>query len=687
MIASELLPTSSKETAVRPTTWTSATVHVLAVCLMGAQFATAAVTREAWYPLGEQGAGSNNVPLDYSGNRRHFIGSNGSNSFIVAGGAVPWSISNCFFAGTNSGCWTEGYNPPEDNVGIECWAHTTASGQTNKTIFCTGINGLQLLYDKGFKAAIHNVAFVGGTYRPPSTREWVHLALVRTNGVALFYVNGVQCSAPSTAVPGDALSLHMGVAPGGAGQFMGGIDEARVFIFTDGAFSTNDLACYAGMHTAPGTFRSILRDWGADPWVTRWRGYYYYCLAEPYIRIARAARLQDIAFEPAITVWTPPPSGPYSKNLWAPELHCIQGTWYIYFAADDGSFTNHHMYVLESATDDPQGAYAFKGTITDASDSNAIDGTVMEHKGKLYFIDACNGALYIAPMSNAWSLGGNRTCIARATYPWELHQCPVNEGPEVLKHGDKTFIIYSASGSAGDDYCLGRLTLTGANVLAAGSWAKHPSPVFSKNSLVFGPGHASFTTSPDGTEDWMVYHALRYSGAGWDRTIRAQRFGWNPDGTPEFGTPIPSGVHLPNPSGTPCGVTYEAEDARINNARILPNPWASGQGQVGFIDCDDSYVEFSVAVVNAGHYRLYLRYAAGVGDASHRLSVNGTYLQEVRYPSSPWGCWRFQTNTVVSLRAGTNIIRLAKGTLAAELDLLGVRRYEADTSVTATRKQ
>jgi len=44
------------------TTWISAAVRVLVVCLTGTQCASAAVTREAWCPLGEQGAGSAALP-------------------------------------------------------------------------------------------------------------------------------------------------------------------------------------------------------------------------------------------------------------------------------------------------------------------------------------------------------------------------------------------------------------------------------------------------------------------------------------------------------------------------------------------------------------------------------------------------------------------------------------------------
>jgi GH43 family beta-xylosidase len=51
----------------------------------------------------------------------------------------------------------------------------------------------------------------------------------------------------------------------------------------------------------------------------------------------------------------------------------------------------------------------------------------------------------------------------------------------------------------------------------------------------YGVGHASFTKSPDGSEDWIIYHGMRDPTNGWAaRTIRVQKFTWNADGTPKF---------------------------------------------------------------------------------------------------------------------------------------------------------
>ena len=80
------------------------------------------------------------------------------------------------------------------------------------------------------------------------------------------------------------------------------------------------------------------------------------------------------------------------------------------------------------------------------------------------------------------------------------------------------------------------------------SWIKKPEPVFVRTAGVLGPGHCSFVKSPDGKEDWIVYHA--HIGPGTRlRNVHIQRFTWSADGSPDFGAPISSGISLPSPSG------------------------------------------------------------------------------------------------------------------------------------------
>ncbi|GAB3237287.1 glycoside hydrolase family 43 protein [Hymenobacter seoulensis] len=325
--------------------------------------------------------------------------------------------------------------------------------------------------------------------------------------------------------------------------------------------------------TTPGTFTNPLLPSGADPWSVYHQGFYYYThTTGNNITLWKTKSLSQLDKAPSKVVWTPPKAGPNAHGIWAPELHYLNGKWYLYYSADSGTNQTHRLWVLENESADPLlGTWVSKGQLTDASNKWAIDGSVFENRGQQYLVWSgwegdTNGRqnIYIARMKNPWTVEGQRTKISTPVYFWErdgdLHdpQNPphvdVNEGPQLLRNAGKVYLIYSASGCWTDSYALGMLTAEdGSNLLEPGSWAKSPKPVFQQNSTagVYAPGHNSFFKSPDGTQDWILYHAnsMPDQGCGPRRSPRMQQFTWNPDGSPNFGLPAPAGVALPRPSG------------------------------------------------------------------------------------------------------------------------------------------
>lgn len=319
-------------------------------------------------------------------------------------------------------------------------------------------------------------------------------------------------------------------------------------------------------------FSNPLLPSGADPYSFYKDGYYYYTNSlGNRIDLWKSKTIEGLKGAVRKTIWTAPPSGPYSKSIWAPEVMFLQGKWYAYFAADDGNNKNHRMYVLENGSADPmEGVWTFKGQITDPTNKWAIDGDVMLIRKQLYMIWSgwegdVNGKqeIFIAKLRNPWTVDGKRIKISSPQYDWEMDgainnppdppHVYVNEGPQFLLHGDKIFVIYSASGCWTDSYALGMLSARlGGDLLDPGSWIKSGLPVFrqSPENGVYAPGHNSFFKSPDGKEDWILYHANDKPGQGCGgfRSPRAQKFTWNADGTPNFGVPVKAGTAIPVPS-------------------------------------------------------------------------------------------------------------------------------------------
>ena len=330
-----------------------------------------------------------------------------------------------------------------------------------------------------------------------------------------------------------------------------------------------------GLPPATCTFKNPIAA-GADPWVTRDGSYYY--LAESRdngIYIYKSTSLTSIKQNP-VKVWTAPATGWNETNIWAPELHHINGLWYIYYAGgrrhtngSDAPFTTQRAGVLQSVADDPQGAYVDKGMLytgdalgSGAGDVWAIDLTVGQINGQLYAVwsgwnqnnattDKIPQNLYIARMSDPLTISTNRVMISAPDASWEQGpELNLEEGPELLEHGGQQFIVYSTNDSWLPTYRLGQLRLTSltADPMNPASFVKS-GPVFSGATDVYGVGHASFTTSPDGSEDWIVYHSKVDPAPGWNRDIRTQKFTWNADGTPNFGVPVSTGAPIAMPAG------------------------------------------------------------------------------------------------------------------------------------------
>ena len=283
---------------------------------------------------------------------------------------------------------------------------------------------------------------------------------------------------------------------------------------------------------------------GQDPQVEFKDGYFNLIQSDGCnLRLTRATSLAGIATAGNSVVYA---AG--CSNVWAPEIHwnASSNCWFIYYSVDTGSSGAERVHVVQSSGTSPYGPYTQRGVLL--SSYWNIDGSVFTStNGQMYFIFSGSPSgtqnIYIAPMSNPYTLSGTPVMISAPTLSWETVGSPpaVNEGPFGFVRNGRVLIDYSASGCWTDSYCLGLLTLTGTNPLDPAAWTKS-GPVFSQQLGAYGPGHNGVFTDPNG-QWWNIYHANNFAGQGCGgyRQLRIQRVAWDTNNLPVFGAPVPIG--------------------------------------------------------------------------------------------------------------------------------------------------
>ncbi|KAK3334406.1 alpha-N-arabinofuranosidase II precursor [Neurospora tetraspora] len=311
------------------------------------------------------------------------------------------------------------------------------------------------------------------------------------------------------------------------------------------------------------TYTNTLIPQRADPHISKHTdGYYYFTATVPAydsIIVRRAPTIQGLASAPETTIWRRKSSGIGSNQVWAPELHYIDGKWYIYVALGVANEWRIRAFVLEGVGSNPQTAtWSEKGLVNTDWDTFSLDAHQFQVNGTRYLVWAQqepsrtdeNSSLLLAKLVNPWTIQRPATVISRPLLSWERIGYKVNEGPATLQKNGKIFLTYSAS-ATDSNYCMGLLTASvGADLLNAASWSKSQTPVFQSNSLTkqYGPGHNSFTVSEDNLSDILVFHDRGYPNITGDplndpnRRTRVQKIYWRADGTPDLGIPVPDGA-------------------------------------------------------------------------------------------------------------------------------------------------
>lgn len=448
---------------------------------------------------------------------------------------------------------------------------------------------------------------------------------------------------------------------------------------------------------------------GQDPFVFQKDGFYYLSQSGPYNPTALYVSKSRSLANQGEKIKVYQANGNLGR-IFAPELFYINGQWYIYACADVTAMNgHHHAVVFQGTTQNPQDPFTYKGVLftgTGATNYQANDFTVFQVGTQLY---ASWGTLNTSGLPDPTA---NGPAIARMDSPLSITQNRTllpgfgGEGPRVLQKNGKTFLTVSSGQWATKGYRMAMYTNTDGNLLNPASWTFKDN-VFNTTSEVWGPARGAFTKSADGTEDWMIYHSKVWSadGNGW-RQVNIQKFTWNADGSPNFGTPASPFTPLTLPSGDPgIGDVYQAENAvRAGGAGVNTNN--AGYTGTGFVDSYYSVganTTFTVNAPTAGDYLVTLRYSNGIvvaGEQSGTPSieppvpntvsvyVNGTKIRQTSLDkTTDWAHWMLKTEKL-TLLAGNNTIsyKMDSGDVGLIcLDYIAVASLAGGPSPTATR--
>ena len=307
-------------------------------------------------------------------------------------------------------------------------------------------------------------------------------------------------------------------------------------------------------------FNKALIEQRADPYILRADdGSYYFTASVPeYDRIVlrKSDSIKGLKDAEEITIWHAHEEGEMSLHIWAPELHFIEGNWYIYFAASrKDDIWALRPYILKCEGHSPmEDPWTEMGMMQRSDDdiysfqAFSLDSTIFNNNGKWYYIWAEKVSvgiqisnIYIAEMENPVKLKNSQILLTTPDYEWERRDIWVNEGPAVIKHDGRIFMTYSAS-ATGACYCMGMLSIgEDEDVLDPRAWKKEKMPVLSSDPEkgFYGPGHNCFTKDSEGN-DVCVYHARTYREIEGDplydpnRHTFAMKVVWDWNGYPVF---------------------------------------------------------------------------------------------------------------------------------------------------------
>jgi beta-xylosidase len=116
--------------------------------------------------------------------------------------------------------------------------------------------------------------------------------------------------------------------------------------------------------------------------------------------------------------------------------------------------------------------------------------------------------------------------VIRPESAWEKRAGHVTEGPWIIKHQNRYYLLYSGSGADTPEYGVGYATAD--HPLGPFTRASH-NPIVQRSDTLFGPGHGCAIQDSAG-QWWHIYHQKRNDRVEWNRFIAMDPLWFDEDG-------------------------------------------------------------------------------------------------------------------------------------------------------------
>ena len=277
-------------------------------------------------------------------------------------------------------------------------------------------------------------------------------------------------------------------------------------------------AANASDSSPPGTYTNPVVDGTlADPAVIHHQGVYYlYATGEVDgdngYRVFTSTDLVNWQRGPVVF-------RPGQRHIWAPDLwqDPTTGRFYLYYTAD------RTVGVAEAAS--PMGPFEITRKLVD----QAIDAHLFcDDDGRLYlyYVLLPGFRIMVQPMATPVEPAGEARLVLQPESEWETRNGRVTEGPWMIKHKGRYYLLYSGSGADTPDYAVGYAT--SSSPLGPFVRAEH-NPILHRGQGLYGPGHGCAIQDAKGTW-WFVYHQKNSDRRAWDRFLCIDRLDFDEQG-------------------------------------------------------------------------------------------------------------------------------------------------------------